>query len=240
MLAAVAVAASCCAQALTPAEALDRYLASSTGQRACTDFISAVQIDASIPKLRKQGRMTGLKRVSGSGQVIYRSLQFTGDRVIRTAVIARFLARDAKPAANMEDAPLSRRSYRVTYEKSADYNGVTAYVYHVNPRRKSAGVFRGELWLAADTAAPLRLWGDLVKSPSMLIRGFRFVQDYRMGGTCPQPLRLLLTVRTRIVGTVEVAVWLYPSPEEPQPPGTEESTSVLPEPAAMRVAHDLP
>ena len=55
----------CSAQQLTPAEALDRYLAKAGGpQPVSSDSVFNVQIDASIPTLHKQGSMNGLKLVS--------------------------------------------------------------------------------------------------------------------------------------------------------------------------------
>jgi hypothetical protein len=124
--------------------------------------------------------MVGLKVVSRTGQTVYRGLRFTGDNLVKTAVIARFLDK------------------------------LCAYVFRLKPTRKRIGLFKGELWLDATTAAPLRLWGDFVKSPSIVVRSFRFVPDYQRIGHCSQPLRLLLTVETRLVGKVEMAVWLHP------------------------------
>jgi hypothetical protein len=83
-------------------------------------------------------------------------------------------------------------------------------VFRLKPMRKRIGLFKGELWLEATTAAPLRLWGDFVKSPSMFVRNFRIVQDYQRIGHCFQTLRLLLTIETRIAGKAEMAVWLHP------------------------------
>ncbi len=204
------------AQALTPAEALDRYLAKvGDEQPACSDSVLTVQIHASIPALRKQGSMTGVRSFS-QGKVVYRGLQFSGDKVVRTAVIARFLSHETNPAGRKIDLAVSRRNYWLTYSRTSDYNGVAAYVVLLRPRHKRVGLFRGELWLAADTGAPLRLWGDLVKSPSIFIRGFRFVQDNQTVAGCAQPLRLLLTARTRIAGTVELVVWQHPATDKPE------------------------
>lgn len=200
----------CSGQPLTPAEALDRYLASGDQQPACSDSVFNVQIDASMPTLRKQGSMSGLKLVSCTGQIVYRGLRFTGDKLVKTAVIARFLDHDTNPAERTGDVAVSRQNYWFTYNKTSDYNRLTAYVFLLKPRRKRAGLFRGELWLTADTAVPLRLWGDLVKSPSIFIRSSRLVQDYQTVGACSQPLRLLLTAHTRIAGTVEMVIWLQP------------------------------
>jgi hypothetical protein len=200
----------CSGQPLTPAETLDRYLASRDQQPACSDSVFNVQIDASIPALHKQGSMSGLKLVSYTGQIVYRGLRFTGDKLVKTAVIARFLDHDTNPAERTGDVAVSRQNYWFTYDKTSDYNGLAAYVFLLKPRRKQAGLFRGELWVAADTAAPLRLWGDLVRSSSIFIRSFRLVQDYQTNDGCSQPLRLLLTAHTRIAGTVEMVIWLQP------------------------------
>jgi hypothetical protein len=214
------------AQTLTPAEALSDYLADSRDHHpGCSDAVFTVQLDASLPALRKQGSMSGLKAISKTGQIVYRGLRFTGDNLVKTSVIARFLARDTNPPERDGDAGVTPQNYFITYDKTADYNGLTAYVFLLRPRRKRAELILGELWLTADTAEPLRLWGDMVKSPSIFIRSFRLVQDYQMIAGCSQPLRLLLTIGTRIAGTVEMVEWLHPAADEPQVTEVSESSS---------------
>jgi hypothetical protein len=201
----------CSGQSLTPDEVIDRYLTGSRDrQPGCSDWVFAVQIDASLPQLKKQGSMSGLKVVSRTGQTVYRDLRFTGDNLVKTAVIARFLANDANPPERVAGADVTRQDYSFVYDRTSGYNGLIAYVFRLKPMRKRIGLFKGELWLEATTAAPLRLWGDVIKSPSIFVRNFRFVQDYQRIGHCFQPLRLLLTVETRIAGKVEMAVWLHP------------------------------
>ena len=203
------------AEALKPEEALGRYLAARRNEQpACADSLFAVQIDASLPALKKRGRMTGFRRIVRPGEVVYRGLRFTGDKFVKTQVIARFLARDTDSRAHSEEIGVTPANYVFAYDGVSAYNGLSAYVFLLKPRRKRAGLFRGELWLDADTAAPVRLWGDLVKSPSIFVRSFRFVQDYQAIDGCAEPLRILLTAHTRIVGTVEMTVWLHPASEE--------------------------
>lgn len=202
----------CCGQSLKPDEAVDRYLAGSSGRPSeCSDRVFAIQIDASIPQLKRQGSMSGLKVVSRTGQTMYRGLRFKGDSLVKTAVIARFLANDPKPPQRVASTEVTRQNYSFVYDRTSTYNGLNAYVFRLKPIRKRIGLFKGELWLEATTAAPLRLWGDSVKSPSILVRNLRFVQDYQCTGRCFEPLRLLLTAETRIVGKVEMAVWLHPA-----------------------------
>jgi hypothetical protein len=201
----------CSGQSLTPGEAIDQYLALSRDrQSGCSDGVFVVQIDASLPNLEKQGSMSGLKVISRTGQTVYRGLRFTGDNLVKTAVIARFLANDAKPPEQVVGTDVTRQNYSFAYDRTSEYNGLVAYVFRLTPMRKRVGLFSGELWLDAATADPLRLWGDFVKSPSIFVRRFRFVRDYQRIGPCVQPLRLLLIVDTRIAGHVEMAVWLHP------------------------------
>lgn len=200
----------CLAQSLTPPEALDRYLTGSRDrQPGCSDLVSAVQIDASLPKLRKQGSMSGLRLLSQTGKIVYRGLRFTGDTLVKTAVIARFLAYDVEPPEGAAGDGVTRQNYSILYLKTSDYNGLIAHVFCLKPKRKRVGLFKGELWLDATTAAPLRLWGDFVKSPSIFIRSSRFVRDYQSLNQCLQPARLLVTVQTRIAGQAEMAVRLH-------------------------------
>jgi hypothetical protein len=198
--------AFCSAQSLAPAEALDRYLARSRDrQPGCSDLAFDVQIEASLPKLRKQASRRGLKLISRTGHIVYRGLRFTGDNLVKKVVIRRFLgkANEAEPPEGAEGAGVTRQNCSFTYDRTSDYSGLVAYVYRLKPKWKGAGLFKGELWLDSRAAAPLRLWGDLVKSPSIFIRSFRFVLDYQNLDQCFQPLRLLLTVRTRIAGAAE-------------------------------------
>src|SRR5258708_1260231 len=184
----------CSAQSLTPDEAIDRYLTGSRDrQPGCSDQVFAVQIDASLPNLKKQGSMSGLKLVSRTGQTVYRDLRFTGDKFIKTSVIARFLAHDAKPPEAVAGTGVTRENYSFLYDRTSSYNGLVAYVFHLKPMGKSVGLFDGELWLDATTAAPLRLGGDFVKSPSSFVPSFRFVQDYQRICPCFPPLPLVLT-----------------------------------------------
>jgi hypothetical protein len=202
-------------QAVEPAQALDRYLAQQGNQQpACSDFVFRVRIDASLPALKKHAGMTGFKRIARPGQVAYHGLRFTGDSLVKSQVIARFLARETKPQQDAGDISLTPRNYTFEFQGASEYNGLTAYVFLLKPRRKRAGLFRGELWLDAETAAPLRLWGDLVRSPSIFIRSFRFVQDYQTVRDCSEPLRLVLTATTRIAGAAELTMWLDPASAE--------------------------
>src|SRR5258708_769063 len=156
----------CSAQSLTPDEAIDRYLAGSRDrQPGCSDQVFAVQIDASLPNLKKQGSMSGLKVVSRTGQTVYRDLRFTGDKFIKTSVIARFLAHDAKPPEAVAGTGVTRQNYSFLFDRTSSYNGLVAYVFHLKPMGKRVGLFEGELWLDATTAPPFPPCAHFLQTP---------------------------------------------------------------------------
>src|SRR5258708_28429248 len=127
----------CSGQSLAPEQAIDRYLTKSRdGQPECPDCAFAVQIDASLPKLKKEGSMSGVKVVSRTGQAVYRGLQFSGDKLVKTAVIARFLANEAKPPERVGGTNLTRQNYSIVHDLTSTDNDVPAYVFLVKPIRQ--------------------------------------------------------------------------------------------------------
>jgi hypothetical protein len=130
------------AEALQPADALERYLAARRNEQpACADSLFAVQIDASLPALKKSGRVTGFKRMAQPGEAVYRGLRFTGDKLVKTQVIARFIARDTDSRTETEQIALTPANYVIAYDGVSAYNGLTAYGFLLKPRRKGQACF---------------------------------------------------------------------------------------------------
>jgi hypothetical protein len=200
-----------CAGPLSPAEALDRFLTRSALPKCeCREAQFAVQVEAALPSLHKQGSMSGFKVVTRTGQTAYRGLHFTGDDLVKKAVIARFLARDTAPPENSDELALTPRNYVFTFVRTADSAVMPAHVFRLKPRRKSVGLFRGELWVDVASGAPLRIWGEFVKSPSIFLKKLRFVSDYDAGNPCSPPARLSVTAQTRIAGEAILVLFLHP------------------------------
>jgi hypothetical protein len=178
------------------------------------DQVIEVELDATISRLKKQGRMTGIKLITKAGGVAYRSLRFSGDVVIKTAVIARYLSAETRAAVHPEGLEISAANYRFAARGTAAYGDRTAYVYRVEPRRKKVGFFKGEVWLDSETSTPLREWGKFVKSPSIFVKGVTFVHDYVLTEGRSTPRRLILSARTLLVGMVDMTVWYRPGTPE--------------------------
>jgi len=195
-------------------DVLEAYLHRPQPGAAAQEEPVEFEIEASLPKLKRHGVMRGWKVIAAAGRVAYTKLQFAGDELVRTAVIARFLKADSEQAASGEDIAITKRSYRFHYVGACGYSGRTAIVFRAEPKRRGVGLFRGEIWIDAETARPLRDWGEFVKTPSVFLSRIRFVRDYDWSGPEPRPRRIILTMNAAFAGPVELTVWLnQPAPD---------------------------
>src|SRR5271170_5163715 len=73
-------------------EMVSRYLgASQTQQDTLRGGTQEVDIDASVPELRKHGKLHALRSITKLGKITFHVLGFTGDNTVKTEVIARYL-----------------------------------------------------------------------------------------------------------------------------------------------------
>jgi hypothetical protein len=59
-----------------------------------------VNIDASVPRLKKEGKLHALRKISQLGKITYKVLAFQGDDTIKNEVIARYLDAEQKGQEN--------------------------------------------------------------------------------------------------------------------------------------------
>ena len=191
-------------------ETLNGYLQRDVASCRDAEQRMDVEIEASLPTLQKRGSMKGLKVVSKSGEVAYRFLRFTGDKLVKSDVIVRFLTAEAHPPDHSSDVAITAKNYKFHFLRTEDYRGSTAYVFQVRPRKKRVGLYKGELWLDAASSTPVRESGELVKSPSIFIGRVQFVREYSADdpqlASCGQPERMSINVQTRIVGDADLVV----------------------------------
>lgn len=165
-----------------------------------------VDIDASVPKLQKHGKLHAIKSVSKLGKITYHLLGFSGDNSIKTEVIARYLKAEVDTSEGGPNLAISPDNYKFKYKGVQDWNGRQAYVLHLTPRQKKVGLFKGELWLDAETYMPVREKGSFVKSPSIFLKKMEFVRDYQLADGVSVPQRMESKVETRFFGPVELNV----------------------------------
>lgn len=165
-----------------------------------------LDIDASVPKLEKHGKLHALKNITKLGKITFHVLGFTGDNTVKTEVIARYLKADIDASQTGSSMSITPANYKFKYKGAEELNGRLAYVLHITPRQKKVGLFKGELWLDAETYMPVREAGSFVKSPSIFLKKMQFVREYELQNGVSIPQRLESKAEVRFIGTVELNI----------------------------------
>lgn len=196
------------APAVPPLSVLDTYAAISSAQSERMRGSSMeVDIEAALPKLKKQGRLHALRHISRLGSITYEILHFEGDNTVKTNVIARYLAADVQSQASDDSSlAVTPANYKFKYTGIISDAGRHVYVFHLTPKKKRVGAFKGELWLDAETCLPVRESGRWVKNPSFFVRRIDFVREYDIGNGLAIPRQIESTVETRLVGKAELTI----------------------------------
>jgi len=142
-----------------------------------------IDIQAEIPKLKKQGRFRALRRISPLGLISYERRHFEGDGTVKNQLILRYLSAEAE--ARKEQAPslaVTPANYKFKYKGRRTLEGREAHLFQVSPIKKREGMFQGELWIDAATFLPLRESGSLVKKISVFVKKTAFVRNYEILG----------------------------------------------------------
>lgn len=188
------------------AEIVGRYLQAARSQQSALRGVSMeVDIDASVPKLRKHGKLRALRNISKLGKITYRMLGFNGDTSIKKDVIARYLAAEVQ-AQGETNISITPENYKFKLKGKESHEGHEHYVLSLTPRKKAVGLFRGEIWLDQETFMPVRESGRFVKSPSVFLTRMDFVRTYEMQNGVSIPQRVESRVATRIFGEVALTI----------------------------------
>lgn len=189
-------------------EILGKYVEASEHEVQHTAQSASMEVDinASIPRLKENGRLHALRVISRMGRITYRVLGFQGSNTVKTQVIARYMQAEQQGQSNPNLAvnPTNYK-FRLKGARRTD-SGSDVYVFAVAPRGHEAGLFKGELWLDARTYLPVLERGRFVKNPSMFFKKVDFERTYliRNGSSIPQYMNSVIT--TRVVGKVELDV----------------------------------
>lgn len=187
-------------------EVLHRYLASANEPaRQLRDVEMNVEIDASLPKLNRKGKLSALRGIGRLGQITYKAITFQGDDSIKRDVIARYMQAEVE-ASQKPGLGIGTDNYKFRYADHHVNGDWELYLFELTPKQKKAGLFRGWIWIEAKSAMPVQEQGEFVKSPSIFLRRISFTRDYvvRDGVSIPSSIRS--TVETRIVGKAEIEV----------------------------------
>lgn len=165
-----------------------------------------VDIDANVPSMKTQGKLHALKSISKLGKITYHALGFSGDNSVKTEVIARYLKAEVDAAQDGQNFSITPENYKFKYKGMEDRNGRDVYILHITPRHKKVGLFKGELWVDAQTYLPVRESGSFVKTPSIFLKKMQFVREYEIQNGVAVPQRMESKADVRFIGQVELNV----------------------------------
>jgi len=191
------------------AMAFSRYIA---GLAQATPWsVEAVEIDASLPKVKKQGRMRAVRRLLPRGKPEYEVLEFVGDQTVRQQVIVRYLTAVTQaalvPASSVAITPAN---YKFSYKGAEETAGAMAYCFVITPRKKRVGLIKGELWIDGETGAVVRQSRQLVKNPSIFLKRITVTQETALRDGLAEERTTHLYVDTRLVGQALLTIHEHP------------------------------
>jgi hypothetical protein len=166
-----------------------------------------VDMSASLPRLKKRGKLHALRRISALGRITYEMLRFEGDNTVKNQVIERYLTAEAE--AQKEQAPamaVTPANYKFKYKGQSELDGRSVHVFDVTPRQKRQGLFKGQVWIDASTYLRVQEAGQLVKNPSIFLKRIAFIRRYEIRDGISVPRQVQSVVDTRLVGKAELTI----------------------------------
>jgi hypothetical protein len=188
-------------------QVIDGYLAATRAQAQNTADTMEVNIDANVPKLKKEGKLHALRKISELGKVTYKVLGFQGDDSIKNEVIARYLDAEQKGQDNSQKLAITPENYKFKVKGTHKLqDGQKIYIVFLTPRKKEVGLFKGEMWLDAKTYLPVMESGKLVKNPSVFFKKVEFVRDFAIKNGAAIPQHMESIIEARLIGKVNLTV----------------------------------
>jgi MucB/RseB N-terminal domain len=192
--------------ALPPEEIVQNYCAAQ--QQAPTGKVASMDMDiqASLPGLKKEGRFHALRKINPFGRISYLKASFEGDNAVKSQVVVRYLQAEAEAQQDESDSiAVTPANYKFQYKGQKDAAGRAVHVFQLTPKKKKKGLFKGEIWIDAATYLPVREEGNLIKSPSIFVKKVAFVRTFDIRDGISVPLQVQSVVNT-VFGSAELKV----------------------------------
>ncbi len=194
---------------MAPELALQVYHGRSVIQAQQLAGYSAVSvIHAQLPDAEQQGEYEVQRHFSAPRTLQFTALHYTGDGFVKTNIITRLLQSEVDHVQKDDGSltAISDQNYKFSYKGSTRLNGRLVHVFHLKPRVKRPGLFKGRIFLDAYTGSLVRSEGQVVKSPSFFIKKLEFVQDYTDIGSFTFPEHIHTDAKARVIGRAIVDI----------------------------------
>jgi hypothetical protein len=191
-----------------PEAIVENYCTATAAQQKAVQGASMeVEVDASLPKLQKHGRLHALRRISPLGLIRYDMARFEGDNIVNKEIIARYLTAEVETGKQQSpQIAVTPANYKFKYKGLKHYGGRDVHVFEVSPRQKREELFKGEVWIDARTYLKVQESGYLVKSPSLFLKKVAFVRQYEIRDGISVPVKVLSVADVRFVGKAELTI----------------------------------
>lgn len=165
-----------------------------------------VDIVGNLPRMKKSGKLSGLRRISKVGEITYRAITFQGDNQVKRDVIARYMSAETEALKRGPGLGITTDNYKFKYFGSHGDGYWTLHLFELTPRKKKEGLFEGWIWIHDETGLPVREQGRLAKSPSVFLKEVEFIRDYDVRSGYAIPTHLSSVIQTRVIGEAEIDI----------------------------------
>jgi len=165
-------------------------------------------VDAELPGTAQRGEYRLRRRFIAPNTLMFTPVRFVGDNFVKNNVIARLLQAEAEHVSKGESAQtaITDSNYKFSYKGTSEIGNNPVHVFHLKPRRKRPGLFKGRVYLDAATGGLRRTEGTLVKTQSFFIKKIDFVQDYTELDGYAFPTHARSVAETRLLGRALVEI----------------------------------
>ena len=170
--------------------------------------VMAAKFAGRLPKYGKTATVEAIRRIGSDGAIAYDVTNREGDSAIQKDLIFRFMGGEEETSTRDNSAvAVTPANYKFKRKGQREFEGRSVIVYEVSPRAKRTGLFKGEIWIDAETDLTLREAGRFVKSPSVFFKTVDFAREYAIKDGFSVPRKMNTVVLTRLWGQVELDVF---------------------------------
>ena len=194
---------------MAPELALQVYHGRSVLQSQDLASYSAVTvIHAQLPETAQQGEIEVERHFAAPHTLQFTAVHYTGDGFVKSNVITRLLQSEVDHVQKDDGAltAINDKNYKFSYRGTGRLNDRVVHVFHIKPRVKRPGLFKGKIFIDAYTGSLVRAEGQVVKSPSFFVKKLDFAQDYTDVGNFTFPLHMHSEAKARVVGRTIVDI----------------------------------
>lgn len=195
---------------MSPELALTAYLGFAQQQlQDLGAYSDATTIEAELPNTAQHGKFELRRSYQAPRTLAFAAMRFAGDGFVKTNIIARLLQSEVEHVQKGEGAltAITANNYKFSFKGVAMHDDHLAYIYHVKPKHKRTGLFKGRILIDAATGHLRRAEGTMVKAPSWFVKRIEFAQDYGDFGPFSLPTHIHSVAMTRLVGRAVVDIY---------------------------------